>query len=228
MGCERRRFAIFAGNRSTSLPQPYTSAALRTAHPHPSADRSGASGIAQASARECEVCVCVCVGAWCAAECAGLLKDGRAGLARRKARDQSSRAYAEARLRPRSGKRWPRHAVTASPSWLSQYPEHDVVRCPSAGSFQRGFGKTSQWGRSNKLDATRIHKATRSLGIAHQVGRAKHQALQLWKNLRHSSERKDRSTRRLPLQLLSHRRWQQQICTTTWQPSKGTFKPNTT
>jgi hypothetical protein len=31
-----------------------------------------------------------------------------------KARDQSSRAYAEARLRLRSGKRWPRHAVTAS------------------------------------------------------------------------------------------------------------------
>ena len=94
--------------------------------------------------------------------------------------------------------------------------------------FKGGFGKTSQWGRSNKLDATRIHKATRSSGIAHQVGRAKHQALQLWKNLRHSSERKDRSTRRLPLRLLSHRRWQQQICTTTWQPSKGTFKPNTT
>lgn len=93
--------------------------------------------------------------------------------------------------------------------------------------FKGGFGKTSQWGRSSKPDATRIHKATRSLGIAHQVGRAKHQALQLWKNLRHSSERKDRSTRPLPLRLLSHRRWQQQICTTTWQPSRGTFEPST-
>ena len=41
------------------------------------------------------------------------------------------------------------------------------------GQTKGVFGKTSQCGRSNRLDATGIHKAMRSLGIAHQVGWAK-------------------------------------------------------
>ena len=160
------------GSRSTSKPQPCTSARAKNGTPatHSLSGREMRE-LCRHQRESTQVAVRVCLGTRSAAIGARLLPHDRTGSHRGRSGHQDACPHAAPCLRLQTRQRWPRYAGDPGVSGSPQYPEHDALYCLSAGSVQGFLARLTVTANAQGLTGTSFANVTSASTVSCEFDR---------------------------------------------------------